>query len=131
MAKADLSLSDEMRERASKVDPRYTQGELCLVASGRNQSEAELIANLLLEEGIPSLTRRSRGSDVPDMLAAGRRDLLVAESAVAAAREVLLESEIIDGGEQYRPSPLKLFAGLMAAVVAVSAVIAIGLVIGA
>lgn len=120
-----------MRARAEKIDPRYTEGQLCVVASGRNQSEAELIANLLLEEGIPSVTRRSRGSDVPDMLAAGRRDLLVAESALLAAREVLLESEMIDEGEHYRPSPLKLFGGLLAAVLVVGAVIAVGLLIGA
>ena len=120
-----------MRERANKIDPRYTEGELCVVASGRNQSEAELIANLLLEEGIPSLTRRARGSDVPDMLAAGRRDVLVAESALPAGREVLMESEMIDGATQYRPSPLKLFAGLLAAVLAAGAVIALGLLIGA
>ncbi len=131
MAKPALSVRDEMRERANKIDPRYTEGELCVVASGRNQSEAELIANLLLEEGIPSLTRRARGSDVPDMLAAGRRDVLVAESALPAGREVLMESEMIDGAAQYRPSPLKLFAGLVAAVLAVGAVIALGLLIGA
>ena len=41
------------------------------VAMGRNQAEADLIANLLLEEGIPSLVRRSAGADVPEMLAAG------------------------------------------------------------
>ena len=131
MAKPALSVRDEMRERANKIDPRYTEGELCVVASGRNQSEAELIANLLLEEGIPSLTRRARGSDVPDMLAAGRCDVLVAESALPAGREVLMESEMIDGATQYRPSPLKLFAGLLAAVLAVGAVIALGLLIGA
>ena len=125
------STRDEMRARAEKIDPSYTEGQLCVVASGRNQSEAELIANLLLEEGIPSVTRRSRGSDVPDMLAAGRRDLLVAESALPAAREVLLESEMIDEGEHYRPSPLKLFGGLLAAVLVVGAVIAVGLLIGA
>ena len=125
------SARDELRARAEKIDPGYTGGQLRVVASGRNQSEAELIANLLLEEGIPSVTRRSRGSDVPDMLAAGRRDLLVAESALPAARDVLLESEIIDDGDQYRPSPLKLFSGLLAAVAVVGAVIAVGLLIGA
>ena len=125
------SARGELRARAEKIDPGYTEGQLRVVASGRNQSEAELIANLLLEEGIPSVTRRSRGSDVPDMLAAGRRDLLVAESALPAARDVLLESEIIDDGDQYRPSPLKLFSGLLAAVAVVGAVIAVGLLIGA
>jgi hypothetical protein len=42
-----------------------------------------------------------------------------------------MESEIIDGAAQYRPSALKLFAGLLAAVLAVGAVIAVGLLIGA
>ena len=41
------------------------------VASADNQPEAELIEALLLEEGIPSLLRRSGGFDVPDFLAAG------------------------------------------------------------
>jgi len=131
MAERLESARDQLRARAEKIDPRYTEGQLCVVASGRNQSEAELIANLLLEEGIPSVTRRSRGFDVPDMLAAGRRDLLVAESGLSAARDVLMESEIIDDGEQYRPSPLKLIAGLLAAVLAVGAVLALGLLVGA
>ena len=48
------------------------------VASARNQAEAEMIQGLLLEEGIPSLARRSGGFDVPDFLAAGPRDILVA-----------------------------------------------------
>ena len=37
-----------------------------------------MIQGLLLEEGIPSLARRSGGFDVPDFLAAGPRDILVA-----------------------------------------------------
>jgi hypothetical protein len=126
MAEKADSARAEMRERASKIDPLYTEGELVTVASGRNQSEAELIANLLLEEGIPSVTKRSRGFDVPDMLAAGRRDLLVAESAVPAAREILLQSEIADQGEPYQPSAPKLLAGLLAAVSLVAVVVAVG-----
>jgi hypothetical protein len=74
-----------------KINPEYTRGELVRVAGGRNQAEAELIQNLLLEEGIPSIVRRTAGFDVPDYLAGGPRDVLVAESAVQAAREMLLE----------------------------------------
>jgi hypothetical protein len=76
------------------INPEYTQGELIRVAGGRNQAEAELIQNLLLEEGIPSIVRRTAGFDVPDYLAGGPRDVLVAESAVQAAREMLLESDL-------------------------------------
>ena len=47
------------------------------------------IQGLLLEEGIPSLARRSGGFDVPDFLAAGPRDILVPSSGLDAAREML------------------------------------------
>lgn len=77
-----------------KIDPEYTRGDLVRVAGGRNQAEAELIQNLLLEEGIPSMVRRTAGFDVPDYLAGGPRDVLVAESAVAAARQMLLEADL-------------------------------------
>ena len=59
------------------------------VACARNQAEAELLQGLLLEEGMPSLVRRSGGFDVPDFLAAGPRDILVPSSGVDAAREIL------------------------------------------
>jgi hypothetical protein len=67
---------------------------LVLVAGGRHQAEAELIQNLLLEEGVPSVTRRSAGADVPDFLAAGPRDVLVPEAGSQAARDVLLQSSL-------------------------------------
>jgi hypothetical protein len=79
----------EARERARKVLPRYSQGQLVRVATARHQAEAEMLEGLLLEEGIPSLVRRSGGFDVPDFLAAGPRDILVPESGVELAREIL------------------------------------------
>src|SRR3990170_2753844 len=77
------------RERARKVRASYSEGPLVRVASARHQSEAELLQGMLLEEGIPSLLRRSAGFDVPDFLAAGPRDVLVPQSGAAAAREAL------------------------------------------
>ena len=70
-------------ERARKIDPRYTEGDLVRVAGAMNQAEAEFVQGLLLEEGIPSTLRRTRGFDVPDMLAAGPRDVLVPASGTA------------------------------------------------
>jgi hypothetical protein len=64
------------------------------VAGARHQAEAEFIQNLLLDEGIPSVFRRSIGFDVPDFLAAGWRDVLVPESGAAAAREVLSAADV-------------------------------------
>jgi hypothetical protein len=82
------------RERARKVNPEYTRGDLRRVATARHQPEAELIQMMLLEEGIPSTLRRSAGFDVPDFLAAGPRDVMVPESGVALAREILQEAEM-------------------------------------
>ena len=80
--------------RARKINPAYTEGELVRVAGGRNQAEAELIQGLLLEEGVPSILRRSAGFDVPDFLAAGPRDVLVPEAGAEVARQVLLQAEL-------------------------------------
>jgi hypothetical protein len=79
----------ESQRRARKIKPQYAEGEPVKVARASNLAEAELISGLLLEEGIPSLVRRSGGSDVPDFLAAGARDILVPQSAAQAAREAL------------------------------------------
>jgi hypothetical protein len=86
--------ASEWHERARKIRPEYTRGELVRVAGAPHQAHAELIQNLLLEEGIPSIFRRGMGSDVPDFLAAGWRDVLVPESGAEAARELLTSAEI-------------------------------------
>jgi hypothetical protein len=85
---------DEAHERARKIRPEFTRGPLVRVAGGRNQPEAELIQNILLEEGVPSIVRRSAGFDVPDFLAAGPRDVMVPESGAVVAREALFAADI-------------------------------------
>jgi hypothetical protein len=106
----------ERHERARKIKPQLAEGALVRVAGARNQAEAEFIQGLLLEEGVPSLLRRTAGFDVPDFLAAGPRDILVPQSGAATAREVLLEAEII-GAPPSGPvvAPLRLLVGLLAA----------------
>lgn len=64
-------------------------GKLVKVAYAQQQAEAEMIQGLLSEHGIPSMLRRAAGFDVPDFLAAGPREVLVAEEAAEEAREVL------------------------------------------
>jgi hypothetical protein len=106
----------EAHARARKIKPQLAEGELTKVAGARNQAEAEFIQGLLLEEGVPSMLRRSAGFDVPDFLAAGPRDVLVPASGVAAAREILLQAELIS---EHTPgpsvSPGRLLAGLLIA----------------
>ncbi len=89
-------------ERARKVRPQFTGGEPVKVAFARNQAEAQLIQGILLEEGIPSYERRSRGFDVPDFLAAGPRDILVPEAGFEAARELLT-----GGAAEPQPRPVE------------------------
>ena len=79
----------ERRDRARKIRPQYAEGPLVKVVGARNQAEAELLQGMLLEEGVPSLMRRSGGFDVPDFLAAGPRDILVPASGAELARELL------------------------------------------
>lgn len=78
-----------LAERARKVRPGYAEGPLVRVAGARHQAEAELLQNMLLEEGIPSLVRRSGGFDVPDFMASGWRDILVPAAGADAAHELL------------------------------------------
>ena len=85
---AALPESDQ-RERARKIRPQYAEGPLVKVVGARHQAEAELLQGMLLEEGVPSLMRRSGGFDVPDFLASGPRDILVPASGADAARDIL------------------------------------------
>lgn len=106
----------ERQQLARKIKPQLAEGPLVRVVGARNQAEAEFIQALLLEEGVPSLLRRSAGFDVPDFLAAGPRDILVPQSGAATAREVLLQAELIgperDGAQV---APARLLAGLLVA----------------
>ena len=94
----------ETHERARKVKPQYARGEPVKVAFTRNQAEAEMVQGMLLEEGIPSMLKRTRGFDVPDYLAGGPRDILVPETGAAAARQVIDGSELENAGEELAES---------------------------
>jgi hypothetical protein len=72
--------------RARKVKRQYTEGPTVVVARARNQVEAEFIAGLLLEEGIPCVQRSPIGGYGP---LAGPREVLVPASGAQAAREAL------------------------------------------
>jgi hypothetical protein len=114
----EVEAVSERHERARKIKPQFTEGPLVRVAGARNQAEAEFIQGLLLEEGVPSMLRRTAGFDVPDFLAAGPRDVMVPEAARAAAREVLLQGELISDEPATRVvAPGRLLIGLLVALV--------------
>ena len=110
----------ERHRLARKIKPQLAEGRLVRVAGASNQAEGEFIQSMLLEEGVPSVLRRSAGFDVPDFLAGGPRDVLVPESGVATARETLLQAELISSEPPARPvvAPLHLLIGLLVALAA-------------
>jgi hypothetical protein len=118
----------EAHERARKIKPQYADGELVRVARANHQAEAELIQGILLEEGVPSMTRRARGFDVPDMLAAGPRDVMVPEAGAQAAREVLLAASLISEPDPAAAGtrPARVLAALLVAVILVALVLWLG-----
>jgi hypothetical protein len=116
----------DAHERARKIKPQYTGGQQVRVASAGNQAEAELIQGILLEEGIPSVLRRTRGFDVPDFLAAGPRDVLVPEAGVEAASELL--ADLRPGGPEAvapprRERPLRLLAGILVGLIVAGVIV--------
>jgi hypothetical protein len=116
----------EARERARKIRPQYAEGPLVRVATARNQAEAELLEGLLLEEGIPSLVRRSGGFDVPDFLASGPRDLLVPASGAELARELLGTEAPVAASPAGEGTPAWVKALAVALAVGIVALIAAG-----
>jgi hypothetical protein len=116
---------DERQERARKIDPRYAQGPLVWAAGARNQVEAEFIAGMLLEEGVPSLIRRAAGFDVPDFMASGPREILVPASGAQVARDLLVDTGLRSAAAPVRTNgrATRLIAGLLLAVAVVAIVL--------
>jgi hypothetical protein len=106
------------------------QDGLVKVARAQNQSEAELVQGLLLNEGVPSVLRRAPGLDVPDFLAAGGRDVLVPASAERLAREVLphrgTETPV---GASVAVAPGRLLAGLLVGVSLAAIIVWLGVLV--
>jgi hypothetical protein len=122
VGRGELEPITAAHEKARKVKPQYTGGEPAKVAFAQNLAEAQMIQGILLEEGIPSYERRSRGFDVPDFLAAGPRDILVPGSAAEAARSLLDAGFEAEPGESptsrqasASPEPGRFLLGFLAA----------------
>jgi hypothetical protein len=103
-------------------------GEQVKVAFASNLAEAEMIQGILLDQGIPSFQRRSRGWDVPDFLAAGPRDILVPQAAEEDALELLADARVDDAPPVPEPDgdgprPAMLLAGILAAFAGAAAIV--------
>ncbi len=122
---AQETLLGPLAERARKIKPQYAEGALVRVVGASNQTEAEFIQGMLLEEGVPSTLRRTMGFDVPDMLAAGPRDVMVPASGHATAREILLQAEIVGEVAPGTP-PGQVLRFLLVALVVVALIVLLG-----
>ena len=117
-----------IRNLKQEVEAQLAEGNFVKVAGAESQAEAEFLQGLLREEGVPSSLRRGRGFDVPDFLAAGPRDVLVAQSDVRVARDVLLQGD----GRPLVPesavvaSPLRVLAGVVIALALVALLVWLG-----
>jgi hypothetical protein len=114
-------------------------GKLVKVAFARNQAEAEMIQGLLLEGGIPSVLKRSRGFDAPEFMAAGPHDVMVDSGHAHKAKTLLAdtitenesdeEAELRDearlrrGGPTTETSPARLALWIGAALVAAAVIV--------
>jgi hypothetical protein len=59
------------------------------VAVAPNETSALMMEGVLNNVGIPSLIQRAPGFDAPDFLSAGPRDVLVPDSLLGEARQIL------------------------------------------
>ena len=59
------------------------------VAAAPNETSALMMEGVLNNAGIPSLIQRAPGFDAPDFLSAGPRDVLVPDSLLGEARQIL------------------------------------------
>ena len=124
----ELEPVTDAHEIARKVRPQFARGDLVRVTGGRNLADSELIQGILLDQGIPSLLRRTRGFDVPDFLAAGPRDVLVPESGFEEARRLLSDADLLTveappGSMPGVGSPARLALGLAIAFVLAIAIV--------
>ena len=100
--------------------------DLVKVAYAQDQAEAELIQGLLGTVEVSSVVRRAPGFDVPEFLAAGPREVLVAAEDTGVARDVLGQD---DAGDLHPTQPSgadrrsRLIAGLLIVVALIALVV--------
>ena len=110
-----------------EFEAQLAEGNFVKVAGAESQAEAEFLQGLLHEEGVPSSLRRARGFDVPDFLAAGPRDVLVAQSDVRVARDLLQADDgTLVPDSAVVASPLRVLAGVVIAVALVALLVWLG-----
>jgi hypothetical protein len=77
------------REPDPRLRPEYAHGKLVPVTTARHPAEAEMLRDMLLAEGIPSMVRAARSFNPLDLTGGGKQEVLVRESGYEAAYELV------------------------------------------
>jgi hypothetical protein len=79
-----------VREPDPRLRPEYAQGELVAVKTVGNRAEAEMLRDMLLGEGVPTLIRPARSFDTTfTTLGMGAHEVLVRKSGYETAYELV------------------------------------------
>jgi len=108
-----------LEDQAAAVGGRAGQGRV-----GSQSGRGRVHPGPAARGGSPEHAPPQCRFDVPDFLAAGPRDVLVARSGESTARQVLLEAEIVKPGSTVpQTAPVRMFAGMLVALVAASLIL--------
>lgn len=121
---------EELGRRSQLVTESWSQDvhsrRMRCVVVAINQAEADMLEDMLRSEGIPCITRTIGNPTPPDFLAIGRREVLVPESALPAARDLLrIETPLT---EDSPTPPMALAATLLFGLIAVA--VSVSLLLG-
>jgi hypothetical protein len=75
-----------------------SEEELVRLTGANGQPEAEMMQQLLQQEGIDVLVQRAPGFDLPQYLAGGPRELYVRREQLEAARAIVASHFGLDDG---------------------------------
>lgn len=109
--------------------PEYARGDLRCVVIALNQAEADMLEDMLRSEGIPCLVRAVDNigpAGMPQILGAGRREVMVPAAALSDARDLLrieAPEQELNAGKPFALS-MAVVAGLAMVVLCISLIIA-------
>ena len=98
-----------------RLRPEYARGELVVVTTARHPAEAEMLREMLLAEGIPTMVRLARTFDPRFLPGGGPHEVLVRESGYELAYE-LVHGEppgLQPPASRSRPAPGNMLAAVL------------------
>ncbi len=120
--RCNLPLAEPVGAEVNPPLPEYCRGRLVVVTTVNNQAEADMIDGLLRVEGIPCIVKRNQRAEKSEWPIAELYDIVVPESGVFAARELL---QLPDVPAYTGPSARGMVIGLAIGMLLLVAVVAV------